>query len=189
MATSFDPAAVGVNIQQIVSAILNPDVDNPVIPVIRANQNKIRPTDDTFVTYKLLGIAPLGQAQVITDPNNADMFRIVQDNELVVNFQSWGVHSKLAMSRVQNQLWNNPLISEQLAAMGLAVKAPASIVDTTALLDTSYEPRDIMDVTFNVTIVEDNINLGWIEHISINAIYEIAEDVVVLTQFMQFDKP
>jgi len=145
-----------------------------VIPVIYANQNAPKPLTD-YITINTLGIRPVGRASTQPDPlypNDVNIFQIVQDIAVTITFVAVGKKAISLMSRLElNMSGGNPAVLDRLLnEAGVAPQGKGNYLDTTAFLETGYEPRMAMDIVFNTTQVEGNINLGNIASVEISEI-------------------
>ena len=141
------------------------------VPVIFARQNAPRPQVD-YITIDTLSVIPVGRAEIIADTVNQDKFKIIQDVSITMSFIAVGKQSRNLLAKLDLHLTGgNPVILDRLMdEAGVAPQGKANQLDTTALLETGYEPRAAMDVVFNGSIIEDNVDLGVIESVVISEI-------------------
>lgn len=161
-------------VRQIAEDIINSGFPTIIIPIIFANQNAPKPLTN-YVTINTLGIRPIGRAVTQADANNptdVTKFQIVQDIEITITFVAVGKLAITALSRIEiNLTGGNPNILDRLLdEAGVAPQGKANYLDTTAFLETGYEPRSAMDIVFNGVQVEAGIDLGNIASVEISEI-------------------
>lgn len=152
------------------------DIVGNTYPVIFARQNTPRPQTD-YITIDTVSVRPIGRAEQIYDEDNVDRFKIIQDVSVTMMFIAVGKQSRNLLAKLDLHLTGgNPAILDRLMVeAGLAPQGKANQLDTTALLETGYEPRAAMDVVFNGSLIDDNVDLGVIESVVLDEIiYEAA---------------
>lgn len=147
------------------------DIVGNQYPVIFARQNTPRPQSD-YITIDTLSVLPVGRSQVVYDTENVDKFKIIQDVSVTMTFVAVGRQSRNLLAKLDIHLTGgNPAILDRLMVeAGVAPQGKANQLDTTALLDTGYEPRAAMDVVFNGSLIDDNVDLGVIESVVLDEI-------------------
>lgn len=144
------------------------------VPVIYANQNAPKPLTN-YITINTLGIRPVGRAVTQPDPlfpDDVNIFQIVQDIAVTITFVAVGKKAISTMSRLElNMSGGNPTVLDRLInEAGVSPQGKGNYLDTTAFLETGYEPRMAMDIIFNAVQVEGNIDLGNIASVEISEI-------------------
>jgi hypothetical protein len=94
-----------------------------------------------------------------------------------MTFIAVGKQSRNLLAKLDLHLTGgNPAVLDRLMVeAGVAPRGKANQLDTTAFLETGYEPRAAMDVVFHGSLIEDNVDLGVIESVVIDEIiYEAA---------------
>lgn len=160
------------------------DIINPVlpvtVPVIYANQNAPKPQTN-YITINTLGVRPVGRISQQPDPNfpaDVTKFQLVQDITVTMTFVAVGKLAINLMSKLDmNISGGNPVILDRLLnEAGVAPQGKGNQLDTTAFLETGYEPRVAMDIIFNAVQVEDNIDLGNISSVILDEITYHSDD-------------
>jgi len=138
------------------------------VPVIHARQNAPRPQAD-YITIDTGGMAPIGLAHTVVDPDNTDKFIIRQDYTLTVQFQAYGQTARSLINRLEiNVSGGNAAVTDRIIAdTGMSPLSANNLSDVTQALNTGTERRAAVDITFLVSIGEDDVDLGIIESVTL----------------------
>ncbi len=136
--------------------VLSPKASNLAAnKVIWSEQGNVA-LDEPYLTMRLGDLTPLGACDEEShtydedaDPEEEITLAITGRRVLPVTLQAFGVDSDVLLSRVQTAL-GLPSLSEALNDAGLSAFDLGKVQNTTALFETEFEPRALLEVLFYV---------------------------------------
>ena len=163
---SFDFAAKDQGVYEWLKKALG---DN--FPIVQAQQNAPRPTDSsgeptTYVTFQNGNIIRQGTGDELRYKQGDDAFEVWGQRRVNYLIEAIGANAFSTISDVQNSL-GLPSCRDLLRARGLGVVDEGNVVDITKFLETEFEPRAQLTVTFAYTTVTSE-DPGRIEKVNLN---------------------
>lgn len=159
----FDSIHTAVN-QQPDGSVLAENSSNAV-PVFSAQENIIRPKR-SYIEYDFLTtFVKLGTADELKWDSNINKFKLSGQREftMTVNIIGEGAYEYAALIQ---QSFDGPTIVDLLKGQGLVVRSSETIADRTVFLETSFEPRAVVDIRFGLCLeLVDNVQ--WIEFVEL----------------------
>lgn len=129
------------------------------IPVIRSEDNQVRPKTG-FVEYKFLtSFLKIGRDEVIYDEDNTT-FKVRGQREFVVTINVISSKDPDQPSYNKAAEWaaeimgsvDRPSICDILVAAGLSVRDDDAFTDASVFLDTDHEERQVLDFRFGIAL-------------------------------------
>jgi len=146
------------------------------LAAIWENQNAPAPKTD-YISLSLLSMVDVGHdAWAPVNPNK--MSRILSDKTIDVRIQCFS-NNAIAILESIGSLSKLPDVSFIFHAAGITLLQKGKVQELTGL-DTNdrFQKRAVMDTTFLLTTISDEIDLSTIEGVEINGIIKIGEDTV-----------
>lgn len=139
------------------------------LTAIWSNDNGPKP-DLPYIALRRQVVNPIG-SEYLSKPNSSGMAKISGNRDLIIYFQAYGNN---AMGVLEN-LWTVRLIpasQEQLATKGISLVNKLAINNITGLNETKFEERAQMDLLFRFASQRVDVDVGYIDDISINGEYK-----------------
>lgn len=151
------------------------------ITTIWANQNKPQP-DAPYVTLNIIsGPTKLGMDDDMVWDSTASEFILAGQRQFTLSIQAYGNDSISAMSDLLSSI-DIPSIHTDLSNAKLAIANTPSILDLTAMLETTFEDRRGMDVQF-YTVDNTSITLSSIERVEIEGTLTTPAGSTIISNF------
>lgn len=161
----FDWLHAAVNTQS--NGTVLPEGHHQAIPVIRAEDDQIRP-DGPFIEYKFLtGLSRLGTGDEMSFNNTDDTFIAKGQREITVSVNVLGTGAQEILATLQNSL-SLVSINDGLRAAGLSVRQYEAIADVSVFQETKFEERAVLDVIFGLVLTTPD-TVGRIESVEITS--------------------
>lgn len=161
---SFDITALEQVLVPVFQSLLPAFVNDPSVDirVIRGEQSKPRPQEDTYADLRVADFNQVGRERVGTpDGSNDDLTPVRGDYRAILRIRGVGKKAKLAASMLQFG-FNNPSFIDQLEAVGFAFLNNTDLTHIPILTETAWEERSQFNVAFHWRQSAD-IDLGVIE--------------------------
>ena len=142
-----------------------------IVQVVQAQQDAPRPTDSngnpaTYVTFQNGNITRRGTGDELRFKQGDNAFEVWGQRRVNYLIEAIGEKAFSTISDIQNSL-GLPSMRDLLRARGLGVVDEGNVVDVTKFLETEFEPRAQLTVTFGYTTVTSE-DPGRIEKVNLN---------------------
>jgi hypothetical protein len=137
----------------------------PGVTVIWAEQNAPRPQGE-FVTLKIIsGPIKIGRDESRISETIPGQLDIIGHRSFIVSINSYGGDALVLLLKLQDSL-SLLSVRDPLSTAGLTVNDVGNVRDVTAVVDTRFERRANLEVTFSYVTTYDE-NPGYIEKVSV----------------------
>lgn len=170
----IDYQAVKIAIQRVLVTICPPGM-----PILYYEQNFPRPTIP-YITFYLNTTNQLNNDWTSNHADSAGIVNMKGDRQFIVQLQAYGGDPLTLLENIRTLLQRNTVLS-LLAVSGIAYWSTLSILDITDLVDSKFERRAQMDLSFGIAQTYTD-NPGYFNKIELQEIYVDAEDAIVYDQ-------